>query len=60
MQCFIKYFTCIQTVTLRSYLQGGPPGHLPGNPEQWKGLAGQPPVVYPFDPMLAVHPYASL
>lgn len=38
---------------------GGPPGHLPGTPEQWKGLAGQPPVVYPFDPMLAVHPYAS-
>lgn len=41
------------------YSMGSPPGHFPVSPEQWKGLAGQGPGVYPFDPMLAVHPYAS-
>lgn len=40
------------------YPMASPAGHLPGTPEQWKGLPGQAPVVYPFDPMLAVHPYA--
>lgn len=40
------------------YPMGSPPGHLTGSPE-WKGIPGQSPVVYPFDPMLACHPYAS-